>query len=76
MEGRRPPVELEEGWDNMRVSLGSGVLPSSEFCASSSATSCVLARCAQTGIEKLKRLLEGDRDEPQFNAEQYMSLYT
>lgn len=31
---------------------------------------------SQTGIDKLIRILEGEENEPQFNAEQYMRLYT
>lgn len=30
----------------------------------------------QGGIDKLVKILEGDPNEEQFNAEQYMTLYT
>lgn len=44
-----------------------------EICRRSPACSPPLG--AQKGIKKLKRLLEGEQEE-QFNAEQYMHLYT
>ena len=73
MSGDKKPIGLEEGWGTVRA-----------CCASQFRLSAVspppdpppLARAQmQTGIEKLIRILEGEQEE-QFNAEQYMNLYT
>ena len=53
---------------------------SGESSAAAGRHACALpssrrASRAQKGIKKLKRLLEGEAEE-QFNAEQYMHLYT
>lgn len=64
-------VELEEGWNHMAVSEAPCVL-ASIFAKLSLTTK---SNDVQTGITKLKRLLEGE-DETSFNAEQYMMLYT
>ena len=66
----RRTVELDEGWNHMAVS-------SLFDCAGSSLNSSPFDFdiWMQSGIGKLKRLLEGE-DETSFNAEQYMMLYT
>ena len=75
MSGDKKPIGLEEGWGTVRACV---------CCASQFRLSAVspppdpppLARAQmQTGIEKLIRILEGEQEE-QFNAEQYMNLYT
>jgi hypothetical protein len=70
----KKPIELEEGWASMQVRAGS--------CAGRAIPPCCALLLTprrptvlQRGIDKLIRLLEGET-ESQFNAEQYMMLYT
>lgn len=63
-------MELEEGWSQMQVRCMARPMSS---CRRAGASDRLVA--LQNGINKLIRLLEGE-PEAQFNAEQYMMLYT
>ena len=67
----RKPIELAEGWSFMQVMLQSAFLNGVNL---QHIEPCRLS-LLQNGINKLIRLLEGEPEE-QFNAEQYMNLYT
>jgi hypothetical protein len=76
------PIELEEGWTSMQVpgrALGFRIMqqPHAAWPVHAPADgSCAACIChLQQGIKKLIRLLENE-PEAQFNAEQYMMLYT
>ena len=72
----RKTVDLEDGWSHMQV----GICCDLQHLQSQSSLKAVLgpaitSLALQSGITKLKKLLEGEQ-ESSFNAEQYMMLYT
>lgn len=67
----KKPIELEEGWASMQVHSTPACMHGMRELVAYHSGSVAL----QQGINKLIRLLEGEQ-ESQFNAEQYMMLYT
>lgn len=73
----KKPIELEEGWSSMQVRPpeAAGALACMREVLPSLTRARSRCGSPQHGIVKLIRLLEGEK-ESQFNAEQYMMLYT
>jgi len=69
MAQEKRPIGLEEGWSTMQVQCDL-----SRWYPRRSDARSAPSR-AQDGVTKLVRILEGEKEE-QFNAEQYMGLYT
>lgn len=75
----RKTVDLEDGWSHMQVGVYCDLHMHIGVCCFALQRRhfglCKTSFTPQTGITKLKKLLEGE-NESSFNAEQYMMLYT